>query len=183
MARSLAVSNEPGRLPLACSDQSAIIVTTSGSSSGLSRSWGDRPRSWRSPLEAERVLLSSPHPPLCRVLLSAPPSLATLPARGLLIKSGGLRLGRSTVRAEEEQCENGEPGRGLTRKGSEVTVRSTSLSSAACAGLPWRQSEEGDVYAEPHSRWTTARRRIRDPAEIRERLAVKMEAGGSRCRK
>jgi hypothetical protein len=59
------------------------------------------------------------------------------------------------------------------------------LDFALFDGVCWASLEtedEGDVYAAPHRRWTTARRRIRDPAAIRERLAVKVEAGGTRCR-
>ena len=72
------------------------------------------------------------------------------------------------------------PERGLTRIGSEVTVRSTSPSWVTSAGLPWRQSDEGEGASACGASFEVehaARRRIRSPGEIRERLAVKMEGG------
>jgi hypothetical protein len=61
--------------------------------------------------------------------------------------------------------------RGLTREGSEVTVRSTSRSSAVCADLLGDRAVRGAMYAgPPFGRVGAARRRIRCGWNFRESL-------------
>jgi hypothetical protein len=111
----------------------------------------DSPVSWatgalegRTPPERERAVWSLT---LGRGHFSPqPPGLATFHARAL---SMGWRAPRGEVygaHGEEESLGVVRP-RGLTREGSEVTVRSTSPSSAVCADLLGDRAVRGAMYA------------------------------------
>ena len=86
-----------------------------------------------------------------------PPGLATFPAGARYQCEEGSAEGGSTVLTAEEGMQAWWARKGLTRKGPEVTVRSTSPSSGGLCWASWRQSETGGgaVYAEPRSRWST----------------------------
>src|SRR4029453_14355542 len=73
-------SNEPGRLPLACSW--SAIVTRSGPSGGFARFLGDRTWLWEVWVPRRPSGRCSRYSPLRRAPLSTPLSPATLPSRG-----------------------------------------------------------------------------------------------------
>ena len=136
----------------------------------------------RSPRRRAR---SRPHP-RSGALLSTASRPRNLSRWCALSRSGRQRRGRlRPCSRREEQCRRGGPGRCLTRKGPEVTVRSTSPSSAVCAGLLGDRARQGEeVYAEPRSRWSTRPGDGSDTqGEIRETPGAATRAGRKSMRK
>ncbi len=87
-----------------------------------------------------------------------PPGSQPFPlVRVIKVRRAAPREAPPCSRARRSDAGRGGPGRCLTRKGPEVTVRSTSPSLGGLCWASWRQSETGEErwYAEPRSRWST----------------------------